>query len=35
MFVESPKEVALDTYAQVRFVEELRTLLKKDFLLTL
>ena len=35
MFVESLKEVALDTYAQIRFVGELRTLLKKDFLLTL
>ncbi|HAT4362693.1 MAG: CotS family spore coat protein [Clostridium perfringens] len=31
MFVESLKEVALDTYAQVRFVEELRTLFSNEF----
>lgn len=35
MFIESLKEVALDTYAQVKFVEELRALLRKDFQITL
>lgn len=31
MFVESLKEVSLDTYAQVRFVGELRTLFSTEF----